>query len=192
MPALLALATGCATHQLWTNEQLEACRQPADKLNLQLFQSSPATNLLVVYDEIAERNEAVRTRAYWLNENENLIRQNKRPHFVNVKSSDHLAAVPVFCRPLSSGAKLPDLYAVAGTNKQSFTLYRAGAAVALYDLPVYNDGKGRVERIALTPITVTADATVIGGVIGYMFLVDYAGGSVDWSKLPPFWFDHSQ
>ena len=36
---------------------------------------------------------------------------------------------------------------------------------ALYPLPSYNDGTGRLERTAWTPLTVTADLTIVGGVL---------------------------
>ncbi|HXI71546.1 MAG TPA: hypothetical protein VNN22_14420 [Verrucomicrobiae bacterium] len=36
-------------------------------------------------------------------------------------------------------------------------------------MPTYNDGQGRVEKIALTPVAVTADLTIVGGILGCWF-----------------------
>jgi hypothetical protein len=170
-PLLLALAGGCVTKALWDNEALEACRVPADKLNLRLFEGAPQTNLLVLYDEYSERNDAVHTRAYWLKDNQTQVDQHVRPHFAPFNSKDHLPSVPVFYDPIPAGMDLPHgLCAVVATNKQSFTLYVDNQAVGSHSLPVYNDGKGRIEKIALTPVAVTADLTVVGGCIAYLYV----------------------
>ena len=51
------------------------------------------------------------------------------------------------------------------TNTHGFTLYDNGAKVWAYDLPGYHDRTGRAKQIALTPLTVVADLTIIGGFI---------------------------
>jgi hypothetical protein len=72
------------------------------------------------------------------------------------------------------------LCAVVATNKQSFTFYQAGRALDSHDLPVYDDGKGPVEKIALTPLAVAADLTVVGGILGYIYLESVANEPVAW------------
>jgi len=173
---LLPLAGGCVTKCLWDNGRLDACKEPADNPNLRLFEAKSQTNLLVIYDEFSERTEAVHTRAYWVNENETLIHKGMHPHFTGTNSMRNLPVVPVSYAPIPAGINLPPaLCAVVATNKQSFTLYLANRATASHDLPVYNDGKGRLERIALTPVAVAADLTIVGGVIGFFYLLDRAG-----------------
>jgi hypothetical protein len=84
-----------------------------------------------------------------------------------------LETVPVFYDPIPTGMNLPaGLCAVVATNKQSFTLFQASRFVASHDLPVYNDGKAQVEKAALTPLAVTADLTIIGGFLGYLYLLN--------------------
>ena len=39
-----------------------------------------------------------------------------------------------------------------------------------YELPVYRDASGRVKQVLLTPVAVTADATIVGGVAAYICL----------------------
>jgi len=179
-PLLLVLAGGCVTKALWETEDLEACKAPAGNLNLRLFEAKGQTNVLVIYEEASERNEAVHTRAYWLDENQSLVDQRLRPHFTRARSSRHLPGVPVFYEPIPAGVNLPPgLCAMVAANRQSFTLYLANRSIGSHDLPVYNDGKGRVEKIALTPLAVSADLTIVGAIAGCVYLYCRAGGNSD-------------
>jgi hypothetical protein len=178
-PLLLGLAGGgCMTSALWENDDLEAWKEPADKPNLQLFEGAPQTNLLVLYDEYSERNDAVHTRAYWLKENQVKVDKHVRPQFAPDNAKDHLPSVPVFYEPIPAGMKLPPgLCAVVANDKQSFTLYLDNRAVGLLNLPIYKDGRGRTEKIVLTPLAVTADASIVGavivGVVAYCYSNSY-------------------
>jgi hypothetical protein len=170
---LLACGGGCMTAALWQSDGFEAYKQPANNLNLRLFGAQPQTNLLAVYDESSERNSEVHTRAYWINESQKLVDRRRCPHFIRSRSARHLPAVPVYYDPVSAGHELPpELCALVATNKQSFTLYLNHRAIASHDLPVYNDGKGRVEKIFLTPLAVAGDLTIVGSVIAYAYLWD--------------------
>ncbi len=164
------LTGGCVTHKLWTESRLDAWNEPANRPNLRLFRDERQNNFLVVYDEFSERHDATRARAFFLNQNEQPLPG--RPHFVNVKSAGGLLPVPVgFAVPTNS----PELFCVVTeTNRGSFTIFSVGRQAGAYQLPVYDDGWGRVERIAWTPFAVTADLTIIGGYLGCLWI--YAGG----------------
>jgi hypothetical protein len=43
-------------------------------------------------------------------------------------------------------------------------------------MPVYNDGWGRTDRIALTPVAVVADLTIVGG---FLFLEFWSVGGLN-------------
>ena len=168
---LLAFGSGCATHALWTTENLDAYKEPVATSNLRLFDAKKENDLLVVYNEYSERNDTVRIRAYLLNQNEERIKQNKRPHFVSVKLTNSLPSISVFHAPVESSTTFSQtLYAITSTNNQSFMLYSGNHEIGSHDLPVYNDGKGNIERAALTPVSVVADITIVGGFIGYWYL----------------------
>jgi hypothetical protein len=176
LQVLLALGGGCATSALWDNGRLDACKEPASNLNLRLYEAKADTNLLVLYDEFSERNESVRTRAYWLNENQTRVDQRLAPRFTRTNALRHLPSVPVFYEPIAAGTNWPaGLCAVVATNRQSFTLYLAKRPVGSHDLPVYNDGEGQVERIALTPVTAAADLTIVGGFLVCWYLLIRGG-----------------
>jgi len=171
----LTFGSGCATRALWNNGNLEAVEEPANNINLRLFEAKLQNDLLVVYDEYSERSDKIHTRAYWLNENETLVNQRLAPHFVNTNLMHNLPYLPVFYTSVSSETNLTQvLYAIVATNQQSFALYSGNRQINSYDLPVYNDGRGQVEKIALTPIAVLADLTIIGGYIGVLGLYGLA------------------
>jgi len=64
---------------------------------------------------------------------------------------------------------------VTTTNVPVFTLYSNGHELGAYELPVYSDGIGRAEQVALTPVAAKIDATVFAGagvVIGFYVLAE--------------------
>jgi hypothetical protein len=158
---------GCATHALWTKAELDDCNLPAQNANLRLFADGSSEDLVVVYDEYSERHDSTRTRAYLLRQNQNRIERQRSPLFAKTKSVSALKPVPVFLATNAISSPSPPFYAVLSTNDQSFTLCSNGHVTGPFALPVYNDGKGKVERIALTPLAATADLTIVGGVLGY-------------------------
>lgn len=174
LPAVVG--DGCATHALWNKTSLDAFNQPAAEPNLHLFNVPPQSDLLAVYDEYSERGDAIRTRAYFLEQNQKRVERRRRPHFVNTNWLHGLMPVPV----LGATNSPLTLFALVATNHQSFTLYSGGRAVASRELPVYNDGKARAARIALTPVAVAADLTIVGGVVGYWVLVGMAESGCAW------------
>ena|ERR1051325_8577351 len=172
----LIVGNGCATSALWKNDNLETWNEPANKANLHLFEAKPRSDFLVVYDEYSERKDTTQTRAYWLKENQPRVSQRNAPLFINTNSVMNLPGVPVFNSAPSETNFPPKLYAVIETNQQSFTLFFNGAKIETYDLPVYNDRTGKLKKIFFTPPAVTADITIIGGVIGYFYITGLASG----------------
>lgn len=173
------LGSGCVTQHLWTESHLDEWNQAAGNPHLRLFDDQPRHDLLVVYDEYSGRHETTRTRAYLLQQNEPQLKQHLCPRFVSVNRSQGLEAVPIFgTQPVIPPGRT---YAVSGTNSQSFTVFsKGGKAGTDYELPVYNDGVGRAERIALTPVTATMDATIIGGAVGVLCIYMFADSEFEW------------
>jgi len=173
----LMLGSGCVTKRLWDSNDLEAWNQPATNPMLHVFQANPKNDLLIVYDEYAERSDATRTRAYWLNENQKLIEQRSMPHFISTNSASGLTAVPVLLATTDQ-AQLPPLpYAIVETNGSSFTIHSDSGTMGPHELPVYNDRKGKLEKFALTPLATTADLTIVGGFVGYLYLAWRCGAN---------------
>jgi len=172
--SLIVLATGC-TYGLWQNAEMETWNEPASNPNVHLFRTDSTNDFLVVYDEYHERSGIAHTRAYWLNENQKRVVERHTPHFVGTNLVSRLTPVPVFS---SSSDKInpPKPCALVETNGQSFTLYSANGEKSEHDLPFYDDGRGKTEKILLTPLTVTADATLVGAILGWAYVGGFSSG----------------
>lgn len=175
LPILLwlpLLAGGCVTHKLWTESEMDEWNEPAGDPNLRLFRAERQKDVLVVYDEYSERREAIQARAFFLYQNQARLQPRGHPHFVDLDAARGLPPVPLF---FSTPANPPELYGViTQTNRGSFAVVSAGRRTGPYVLPMYADGWGRVEKIAWTPFAVTADVTIVGGVLGCLWI--YSGG----------------
>jgi len=173
MLLLLPLLTGgCMTHQLWTDSGFDAWNEPAPAVDLELFRDAPHRRVLVVYQEFSERREKIRERAYFVNEDQTPATDPFTPKFVDPKTSRSLAPVTIF--PVMPTNTPETFFAVTDTNGLGFTLFSGNVKNGPYPLPVYDDGTGRVKRIALTPIAATVDLTIVGGAVGVLWL--YAEG----------------
>ncbi len=179
LPLLPLLAGGCMTHKLWTASALDAWNEPAVQPNLHLFRDERRDDLLVVYDEYFERHEVVKTRAFFLKQNQNPLAQHERPYFVNVNSSSRLLSVPVFSFAPTNSPE--GFYVIAATNSASFDLFTDGRAISSNQLPTYNDGSGQWKRIAWTPVAVVADITIIGAVAACLW-IEWGGPGLGGSR----------
>jgi hypothetical protein len=168
------LTSGCATNALWNKTDLDAWNEPTQNADVRLFDARPKKDFLVVYDEYSERHDSIHTRAYFLNQNKKRVAQGQKPHFVSARWSHKLPPVPIFQTwPESDTNFSQTIYAVISTNRQSFTIY-SGKEKTDYSLAVYNDGRGQTDRIALTPVAVTADLSIVGGFLGCWFIYGLA------------------
>ena len=159
----MALGCGCATRALWEEGQFARFREPAIPPNLEVFQRDES-KVLVVYDEEAEDGSKRMRRAFWADLSVQPPDNPMRPQFVRTESMNQLQPVPMVEVPSTN-----DL-CVMTNNVREFTLFNGGQKVWLYHLPVYNDKSGRVKQIALTPLTILADITIVGGVLAYWSL----------------------
>ncbi len=157
---LLVLCTGlsgCVTATLWEKQAFDGLNRPANPPNLQVYQTPK--DWLIEYDEANDKNESIRRRAYYLNENATTIHAHKPPRFVG--------------RPET--ATFAGTQALISANGQQFTLYDGAVNIGTYEFPVYPAPSGRVKQVLLTPGTVVADAAIVGA-----SLVAIAG--VEWLK----------
>jgi hypothetical protein len=167
--------SGC-TYMLWSDENYEAFHQPAPNPDLHLYQSKKQNDILVVYKEQSERNEHIHTRAYWLNQNQIRVTRQSPPIFTSKKMARNLAAVPVFDSMPTNGNNIQSFYILFGTN-QSFTVFCGSREIGSYSLPAYDAGRPVAEKIALTPVTMTADAAMAAAVAGLVVLCLEASSS---------------
>lgn len=171
---LLLTQNGC-TAMLWSDENVAGFRQPAPDPDLHVFQSTQRNDFLVVYREQSESNERIQTRSYWLIKNNIRITRDQPPMFVSQKESRNLPAIPIFNTP-PLNVETNNFYAVYGTNL-TIALFSTNREVGTYTLPAYNKGRSTAEKIALTPLTVTADAAILAGICGLIILCAQASGN---------------
>jgi hypothetical protein len=171
--ALIALQSGCATSALWKDAPLDAWNEPYDDPGLKVFASEQPKDFLVVYREYEGRHDSSRVRAYWVLANQERIAEKRKPSFTRVGHQQLLAAIPVFTSvPTNS---LPGLYAVTTTNRSAFAIYSQNGQVVCQTLPAYKDSVGTSARVALTPLAVACDLTVVGG---FIFLEVWSEGGL--------------
>ncbi len=164
--------TGCRelndwplTYRLWDDRMLARFNEPADNPHLQLFQSARTNDVLVQYDEVREKNEKVRRRAFFLNPNLERLEGGKKPRFVSPRKSDNLQPIPLVSEPHAADNS-QGLIGVVSSNGHEVTLRDQGLALASFSLPVYETAGGRVERVILTPVAATCDVVMVGVVAG--------------------------
>ena len=171
---LTALFSGCVTKKLWTDTPSWDCwNQPAVDPHLRLFQTKK--DFLVVYDEYSERHDSIHSRAYLLRKNQKHVEKRLEPAFVERKLIRTTKPVPVITAAEVSPAN-PVPFAVLETNRHAFVLFLGENVTNRCELPVYDDGQGKTMRIAFTPLAATADLTIVGGFLGYLYLQGMAGG----------------
>jgi hypothetical protein len=143
-----------------------------------LYDARAEQEVLVIYDELSERHQTIRSRAYLLYANAERIERRRPPHFVSPDRVKNLRALPI----VVAGGPLPwpsneTLYALMATNGTSFSLCSAGKTMGSHELPVYDNGHVGAKRVLLTPVAVVADATIVGG---FLFLWIWSEGGLNW------------
>jgi hypothetical protein len=180
MLSLCGLLSGCQssgdwslTYKLWNNEALHAFKMPASEPRIQLFADERQSDVLVVYDELAENSGAIRRRAFFVNRNLDRMRAGRKPRFVRPKASDGLKPIPLI--PAGSSEKVPasGLSVVMKSNQQEFVVHSDGRELGPVSLPTYGS-TGSFTKGLLTPLAVTGDTLIVGTVVGLYMAVAYA------------------
>jgi hypothetical protein len=163
-----ALLTGCKTCQedtltgkLWNSHQFTHFREPAREPHLAVFYAPAFNDFLIAYDSVREGEDVPRRLSYFALANERHVADHEQPDFV---STNGLNLVFV---PLNVATNvLP--YAIYDSL---LTIRTSEERLGPYPLPNYKESDGLVIKTALTPLAVTGDATVVGLVLGAVFVV---------------------
>lgn len=176
------------TYNLWDGEMIESFHQAALPSNLALFQPTNSTDIIVQYDELSPWWDSVRRRTYYLDENEQRIQGRKKPVFVSATVTNQALPIPIVTDAnftlngaASSTERLP--CAIRYGEENVFTIaYANGTTEGPYHLPGYRGMTGNMKLAGFTPVTVTADASVIIGIAAWIYLSAWAQ-----SGAPLFW-----
>jgi len=148
---------GCFTARLWNGDDYVT---PAPDPKLALFRTPQG--ILVQYDALYEKTGNLHRRAYYLEPNLKRVAAKQKPIFIDPAKAGPQTVIPIFPRPSTNGLP-PALRAVCSSDLCSFTLYREGKVLGPFDLPVFKDEPGKVTKVALTPLAVTGDVSIVGG-----------------------------
>jgi hypothetical protein len=172
------LWSGCATSALWEEGRFARFHEPANPPGLRLYRAPENADVLVEYMESLDSDESRRPRSYWLDKNAARLKDRQEPVFSSRTKEGSLEPIPILdSLPSTDSRRQLGLYAVASTNGCEFTLYSGEKSLGAFVLPVYQDKSGLAKQVALTPIAVAANLTIIGGLI---FVVAWSEGGLDW------------
>jgi hypothetical protein len=170
VPQILALATtllstGCATHGLWVNDRLDNFHEPVGPHAMAIYELPGNEDFLVQYDDMAPNGQVLR-RSYLLRQNQGATASARKPRFLEEALRGPMLPVPVFPDSKANRGGVMGAYAVFTARTNRFELYGRGQKfVGEYDLPVYPTSAGNVKRVLLTPFTLAADVTIVGGIV---------------------------
>jgi len=173
MATIPLVTAGCATKALWEEGKFDRYADPAPQPNLSLFHGPDFDRVLVQYDEVREDDETVRRRTYWIRLNEPPADNPFKPSFVSPSRTNGLLLLPL-CGTGTNRDSMVVPCADISTNGCEFNLHLPKGEFGPYELPVYVHSYGRIKQVLLTPVTVVADVTVIGG---FLFLVAWSEGA---------------
>jgi len=134
--------------------------------------------ILVQYDASCERDGNLQRRAYYLEPNLKRVAAGQKPIFVNPAKAGPQTVIPILAR-LAANAPRPELCAVCSSNYSMFTIYRRGEVLGPCDLPVFKDQRETATQVALTPLAVTGDASVVAFFAGCIWAMCHSGGYAD-------------
>jgi hypothetical protein len=160
------------TGRLWQERDFVV---PSPDPKLALFNTPQG--ILVQYDASYERNGDLRRHTFYLEPNLKRIAARQKPVFIDPAKTAPRTAIPIFPH-FEVNAPLPELYAICAPDHSTFTIYRRAEVLGPCELPFYKDRHETATQAALTPLTVTGDASVIAAVVGYLWVECYCGGTV--------------
>jgi hypothetical protein len=165
---IAALLTGCKTckedtltGKLWYSHQFTHFREPMPDPHLAVFYAPAFNDFLVAFDSMRDDEDSPRRLTYFIQANERHIADHEQPDFV---STNGLNLVFV---PLNAATNILP-YA---TYDALLTIRTSEERLGPYPLPNYKESDGLAVKTALTPLAVTGDATVVGLVLGAVFVV---------------------
>ncbi len=169
------LADSTLTGRLWDGSGTSDHSAPGPYPHLSMYQTADHKDLLVVYDELNDNNAVIKRRAYLLNANERRIESGHKPRFIGKPGLERLQPVPVETNsvPETNVTNVAGLRVVLLPDHRHFALLASTNEIGIYYLPVYVNKGERSWRIALTPLTLTADVAIYGAVAAVVAGVVY-------------------
>lgn len=161
------------TAKLWQARDYVVPSPPDPKLTL----SQTPHGILAQYDASYEHDGKVRRLAYYVEPNMERIGKRQKPVFVNPTKAGSQIIIPILA-PAKAQEPKPQLYAVYLPNDSAFSIYCRGEEVlGPCELPVFKDPRLTAEQVALTPLTVVGDGSIVGACVGFFWALGHNDGA---------------
>src|SRR6266487_631001 len=164
---LPVLSTGCdtvrdssMTGRLWDAGGVNRCL-PAPKPGAKLYWIADHQDVLVTYDELREKTDSIRQRAFFFKANVRRLEDRKKPRFVEPAKIVELSLVQIPAVGGTNASPKEIILVKLSDDGQEFTLLWSGTELGPYALPAYLDRGSETKRFLLTPLTVTGDFIVV-------------------------------
>ncbi len=179
------LSTGCdtmrdssMTGRLWDAGGVNRCL-PAPKPSAKLYWIADRQDVLVTYDELREKNDSIRRRAFFFKPNLRRLEDRKKPRFVEPAKIVELSLAQIPEVGSTNASPQDTIWVKLSDDGQEFTLFWSGTDLGPYALPVYLDRGSETKRFLMAPLTATGDFIVVvvavAVVAGVIFAYAYAG-----------------
>jgi len=169
---MATLLMGCEhsfTYKVWHADEFRHVREPSTNAAVAVYFAPARKDYLVAYDSLRDGDNTPRRQAYFLGEYQSHINETSKPRFA---STNQPGLVPV---PVNGDT---NVLPCAEFQKQ-LTVHTADGNIGPYDLPTYRESAGTAEKVALTPLAVVGDASVVALILGVIGAIAYAGGCVN-------------
>jgi hypothetical protein len=150
--------SGC-TYALWQTDNFRHFRYPSPDPKLVVLHDTQRDDFIACYDELSDKRGTVQRRAYSLRQHPDVGERGVSPKFLATIPAN-LPSIPVNPPTLSRPY-------VTETNSV-FTIHMPDETIGPSRLPTYLESSGVPIQLALTPLTVAADAAIVGIVVGVL------------------------
>ncbi len=149
------------TGKLWREKDYVS---PAPDPKLVLTQTPHG--ILAQYNAVCDRDGKTRRLAYFVEPNMERIGKGAQPDFTDPAKAGAPIVIPILSQSEYAATK-PELCAVYFSNNFAFSIYCRGEEVlGPCGLPVFKDRHQTAAQVALTPLAVVGDASVVGTCVG--------------------------
>jgi hypothetical protein len=196
--AVLLMTSGCETGYpsltcaVWKSESLRNFHEPADDPRVAVYVSKQPRDLLVAYDEVSERRNHLRRRAFYAEANLARLQAGKRPRYVSVSRTNGLQLLPVGTfsavagevpgpgMPGGDGVPAGAAAWISADGRTCLLVTEAGERLE-FELPTYVLPGATALRVALTPLAVVGDTAAAAAVVAFVVAVSLAASGFTYS-----------
>jgi len=169
---LVLALTGCQcvkehsfTGALWNTGEFQHFREVDSQAPVSVFYVPSRDDYLFCYTDRRDGDDKPRRRALLLEQNSEALQSRRRPQFF---STDRVTLIPVAVNTDTNVLPRADV------NSRQITVHAIAGDRGPYPAPTYEESMSTPIKVALTPLAVTGDATVISAFVALIAAASYA------------------